>query len=149
MTMRVARLLCLVAVLPCALAVAGPAQAAPPSLTTVVNALQSAPYYYIDPAATVTPQQKRAIARAAARAHARMRLALLSSVPAGAPNALAAASAIRTRLKGYHGVVALSFAKARLAVSAASPSAAKVAAARQAAGTKRNVAALLGFADAY
>ena len=44
MTMRLARFLTLLAVVSGALAAEGPAQAAPPSLTTVVNALQSAPY---------------------------------------------------------------------------------------------------------
>jgi hypothetical protein len=78
-----------------------------------------------------------------------MRLALLSAVPDGAPNAAAAASAIRTRLKSYHGVVALSFVDAKLAASAASNSGAKITAARTAAGSKHNVAALLAFADAY
>src|SRR5262249_4986942 len=102
--MRPARLLSLLAALVAALAVASPAHAAAPTLTTVVNALNAAPYYYIDPAVKVTPAQRRAIADAAARAPARMRLALLSTVPVGAANAAGAASAVRTRLTKYHGV---------------------------------------------
>ncbi len=146
--MRALRLLCLLAVLVGVLASATPASAVAPSVTTVVNALDKAPYY-VDPAVKITPEQRRAIADAAARAPTKMRLALLSAVPDGAPNADAAASAIRTRLKDYHGVVALSFATAKLVASAASNSGAKITAARKAAGNKKNVAALLAFADSY
>jgi hypothetical protein len=146
--MRSARLVCLLAVLVGVLAASSPAQAVAPSVTTVVNALNEKPYY-IDPAVKIGPAQRRAIVRAASRAPARMRLALLSAVPDGAPNAAAAASAIRTRLKNYHGVVALSFANGKLVASAASNAGARITAARQAAGTKHKVAALLAFADAY
>jgi hypothetical protein len=146
--MRALRLLCLLAALVGVLAAATPAHAVAPSVTTVVNALDAAPYY-IDPAAHVSAQQRQQIQQAAARAPTKMRLALLSAVPDGAPNAAAAASAIRTRLKRYHGVVALSFVKAKLVASAASNSGAKITAARQAAGNEHNVAALLAFADSY
>src|SRR5262245_17917552 len=73
--MRVARLLCLLAVLAGLLVAASPAQAVAPSVTTVVNALNEHPYY-IDPAVKISAQQRHAIQQAAVRAPTRMRLAL-------------------------------------------------------------------------
>jgi hypothetical protein len=126
---------------------AAPASAAPPRLAAVVAGLQSHPVY-VDPATGTSAAEKHRVLVVVRPQGSRLRVALLSAKPPEVPTLHAAATAVRQRLKSFHGTVALEFPHG-LQVSAPNPRAAPVLRGIRAARGKVGAAALVAFANGY